>query len=305
MQKLNNFLTVTRAWSLPISIFSCLIPFIFGWVEKGHVLAGIGAMAGVILAHLGANLADDFFDYRKIVKEFGENFNRDELGLQKEKCLLITQGVFSHRQVGLLSLLLFFIAFLIGCYFAYTVGFDVIYIAIATFVLSLLYSKFTYCGFGEIAIGIIFCPLLYMGMYYVMTGHYSMPLLLVSIAVMPMLLGILFNHTMLDFDFDSNHRKVTLCSILGSREKAWKMLCFFELAPYLLVTAAILGGYLSKWFLFVWLSLPYAICVLYLIKQVLKQRPDDFFKYFNPPMKLFVFFSVLIMIAKGFTAIFL
>ena len=304
MQKINKFLTLTRAWSLPISIFSCLIPFIFGWAENGHVMAGIGAAVGVVLAHLGTNLADDFFDYRKIVKEFGENFNRDELGLQKEKCILITNGDFSINQVGFLSLFLFFIAFLIGCYFAYSVGFHVIYIAIATFIMSLLYSKFTYCGLGEIAIGIIFCPLLYMGIFYVMTGHYSMPLLLVSIAVMPMLVGILFNHTMLDFDFDFNHQKVTLCSILGSRTRAWKMLCLLELLPYLLIALAVLFGYLSMWFMFTWLSLPYAICVLYLIKQVLKERPDDFFKYFNPPMKLFVFFSVLIMIAKGFTAIF-
>ena len=304
MQKINNFLTLVRVWSLPISIFSCLLPFVFGLCEKGNFLYGILATIGVILAHMASNLADDFFDYKKIVKEFGVNFDRDALGLQKDKCLLITLGIFTINQVGFLFLLLFFIAFLIGCYIALNVGFDVIYIAVAAFILSILYSKFTYCGLGEIAIGIIFCPLLYMGIFYSMTGHYSLPLLLVSIAVMPMLVGILFNHTMLDFDFDFNHQKVTICSMLGSRQRAWQMLRVMELLPYFLILLGHLYGYLSKWFLFVWLSLPYAMCVLYIIKHVLNKKPEDFLKYFKPPMKLFVYFSMLLMVARGFTMIF-
>ena len=129
------------------------------------------------------------------------------------------------------ALILLVFVILVGIFFAYKVGFDVIWIAIITFILSILYSKFTYCGLGEIAIGIIFCPLLYNGIYYVMTSHYSQEIFWLSLTVMPILIGVLYNHTMLDFDFDSNHNKITLCSLLKSRQKAFKLFCLLELLP--------------------------------------------------------------------------
>lgn len=300
MQKIGNFCQLTRAWSLPISLFSCFLPFFWCVFEGGNILYGILAIIGVILAHLGANLADDFFDYKKIVKDFGINFDREKLGLQKEKCRLISDGIFTINQVGILSLILFFVAFLIGMFFAGVVGIDVIYIAIVTFILSVFYSKFTYIGLGEIVIGLIFCPLLYMGICYVMTGGYSLQLLWISFAVMPILIGVLYNHTMLDFDFDSKHNKITLCSILGSRQKAFKMLCFLELAPFFIISVLAFFNLISSYFFFVVLALPYAFCVLYLISQVLEEKPEDFFKYFKPPMKLLVFFTILLIIAKAF-----
>lgn len=300
MQKINNFLELTRAWSLPISIFSCLLPFCWAAFDGGNLLYGILAIIGVIFAHLAANLADDFFDYKKIVKDFGINFDREKLGLQSEKCRLISNGTFSINQVCIISLSLFLIAFLIGLFFTFNVGNNVIYIAVITFLLSVLYSKFTYIGLGEIVIGLIFCPLLYMGIYYVMTGEYSTQLLLISFAVMPILIGVLYNHTMLDFDFDSKHNKITLCSILGSRQKAFKLLCFFELAPFFIISFLAFFNQISSYFFFVVLALPYAFCVLYLISHVLNEKPADFFKYFKPPMKLLVFFTVLLIISKAF-----
>lgn len=304
MQKINNFLELTRAWSVPISLFSCLLPFFYALFDGGNITYGIIAIFTVILVHLAANLADDYFDYKKITKEFGKDFDREKLGLQKEKCLLITKGIFTKKQVILISLSFFFIAFLVGLFFAYKVGFDVIYIAIVTFILSILYSKFTYCGLGEIAIGIIFCPLLYNGIYYVMTSHYSQEVFWLSLTVMLILIGVLYNHTMLDFDFDSNHNKITLCSLLKSRQKAFKLFCLLELLPFIIILTAIFTNHLSSWFLFSLLSIPYALCVLYLISQVLENKPEDFFKYFKPPMKLLVFFTTLLIISKAFSVYF-
>ena len=53
----------TRAYSLPMSIMSWSVPFVFGITDKGNILYGIIALIGIIFAHLGVNMFDDFVDF--------------------------------------------------------------------------------------------------------------------------------------------------------------------------------------------------------------------------------------------------
>ena len=68
MKKIMFFLECTRAYALPMSVIAWVVAFAFGISNKGNILYGIIALAGIICAHLGANLFDDVIDYKKYLK---------------------------------------------------------------------------------------------------------------------------------------------------------------------------------------------------------------------------------------------
>ena len=68
MKKILFWLKCARAYSLPMSITAWLVPFVFGLTNHGSFVYGIVALLGVIAAHLGANLFDDYMDYKRYIK---------------------------------------------------------------------------------------------------------------------------------------------------------------------------------------------------------------------------------------------
>jgi len=69
---LNRTITIlesSRVFSLPMTIFSWLVIFIFALLNSGNVLYGIIALIGLCFAHLGTNTIDDYFDYKFLIKQ--------------------------------------------------------------------------------------------------------------------------------------------------------------------------------------------------------------------------------------------
>ena len=58
----------SRIFSLPMTIFSWLVIFIYSLLNSGNALYGIIALVGLCFAHLGTNLIDDYFDYKSLIK---------------------------------------------------------------------------------------------------------------------------------------------------------------------------------------------------------------------------------------------
>ena len=261
----------TRAYSLPMSIMSWSVPFVFGITDKGNILYGIIALIGIIFAHLGVNMFDDFVDFL-IAKK---NANAEgEIVLQKGKCAYLLNKELTLKQLALVICVLFTLAVLCGLYLTVKTGFTVVIITAIAGVIGLLYPLLSFVALGEIAVGVIFAPLLYTGVYYVMTGGFSLELFPVAISTGILTIGLLHAHMFLDIDYDKPNNKRTLCLLAGSKENAVRNQLYIMALGYINIIAFVLMQKIANIYLITLLSLPTAV-MLYKIMRAGIINPDE------------------------------
>lgn len=257
-RKLSIWFIAVRGYSFPISIMSWVVPFIFSFLKGGNVFYGILALVAIVLLHAGSNIFDDVVDYymekRSIDKGLKQNFN-----FQKNKCVCIFDGSLTFKEYCFASFILFLIPLLIGLYFVLIYGTGLLPIIIITAILCLLYPILGSLGLGEVIVAVVFSPLLYLGVSYVMTGVYTIDVLLISISTGLLTVSVLHNHMLLDFKFDEKNRKITLCRLCKTQKRALYLLCFIILASYLNIIISVIFRLLSPIYLITLLSLPTAI----------------------------------------------
>lgn len=261
----------TRAYSLPMSIMSWSVPFVFGITDKGNILYGIIALIGIIFAHLGVNMFDDFVDFL-IAKK---NANAEgKIVLQKGKCAYLLNKELTLKQLALVICVLFTLAVLCGLYLTVKTGFTVVIITAIAGVIGLLYPLLSFVALGEIAVGVIFAPLLYTGVYYVMTGGFSLELFPVAISTGILTIGLLHAHMFLDIDYDKPNNKRTLCLLAGSKENAVRNQLYIMALGYINIIAFVLMQKIANIYLITLLSLPTAV-MLYKIMRAGIINPDE------------------------------
>ncbi len=262
-----------RVYSLPISIMSWLVPFLFAAINKGNIIYGFISLIGIIILHLATNLFDDTIDYLRekhaIDKGLKENFN-----FQKGKCFHIFNNDLTIKDYIIVSFLLFFIAFLIAIFFLNIYGIKLLFIIIPSIVLCLLYPILGCLGLGEVIVAVVFSPLLYLGVYFVMTGVFSLNVLVISISTGLLSVAVLHNHMLLDFEYDETNRKTTLCRICKTRKNALRLLGFIIFSAYLNIIIWVILKVLNPFYLTVLLSIPTAI-TLYKVMYIHINNPNE------------------------------
>lgn len=199
----------SRIFSLPMAILSWLVIFIYALKNGGNVLNGIVALVGVSFAQLATNLFDDYIDYKNLPPNS-----------QQAKCSYIKAGKVTLDDVLKVVVIYLIISCLTGLYLFLKCGLLVIGLAAIGGLITLLYPKMSQRGMSELAVGITFGPLLFEGVYFVMTGGFSIEVLVMSLAVVIFTIGLLYTHTILDYEGDMySHKKTLVCS-LGDKSKA-------------------------------------------------------------------------------------
>lgn len=291
-KKIKLFFVACRGYSLPISVMSWLVPFLYAIFSQGSLFFGIIALFGIIVLHLGSNIFDDAIDYTtekiKINKGLKKDFN-----FQQGKCQCIFDRKLTLKQYYIISFSLFSIAVGIAVYFFAIVGIKLLYIIIPTAVLCLLYPILGSLGLGEVIIAVIFSPMLYLGVYLVMTGTLNGNILLLSISTGLLTVAVLHNHMLADYKFDEKNRKITLCRICGSEKKAHKLLGIIILLAYINLAVCILLNKLSLYYLIPFLSTPLAINLY----KKMGDKNIDFLEKFMLPEKLLSVFTLLLCIS--------
>ena len=100
------FCTLTRAYSLPISVMSWLVPFLFALFNKGNVLYGIIALFGIVVLHLASNLFDDIIDYSRELWDIKRG-KKIDFNFQKGKCCCIIENKITFKKAILINIILF------------------------------------------------------------------------------------------------------------------------------------------------------------------------------------------------------
>lgn len=201
------FYTVSRGYSLPTSLTSWLLAFVYCSKLNGNILFGLIALIGITFAHLGENVLDDCIDTIKKVPK------------QKCKTEYLDKKIFSFKSIVIASIVYLSIAALVGLFLFIKCGWPVFVISFITAIIILLYPRLNHYSLGEVAVGLTYGILLFSGMSFVMLGSINLSLLLISVPVSLLVLNLLLAHSIMDFEFDLKNDKKTLCVRLGSAEK--------------------------------------------------------------------------------------
>jgi len=270
------FRNLVEAFRLPF-VGASILPFIFGSVinRKNFNLSGfILGFFAVLSMHISANLINDYADSRSGVDWQDKNSYKFFGGSK-----FIQQNIFSER---------FYLKFAI--FFAIVSAFSVLLLSLVlkTFlvvfiygfviVLSWVYSvsplRLSYHKVGEIAIFILFGPVLVMGGYFIQTRIFpDLKAFLLSVPFGFFTTAILFANEVPDFSDDNKVGKNTLVSVIGVN----KSFLFYYLlvgAGFLLILINILAGFLSPW-----ASLAFILIIpAYSAAKIIKNYSDSKFR---------------------------
>ena len=217
-----------------MSITNWLVVFILALANNGNIFFGILALIGFIFAHLGTNVFDDVVDeYFKVPK-------------QKYKSTHLENGETNLKTILILAIVYFAIALLIGGYLFLKMGFPVLILAVIGGGIALLYPKLNNFALGELAVGLTFGPLLFAGIYFVMTGNITSQVIFVSIPVAIFTIFVLMIHALMDYDFDIKSGKKTFAILAGNKNTALNLIFSMVLAAYILTIILVFCGYLPK-----------------------------------------------------------
>jgi len=242
-----------------MTIMSWLVVFTFSLMRGGDARYGLLALPGICLAHLAANVFDDYFDYKSLIRQV--DFDKQEYlkNSQKTKCRYIVSGRMEENEVIALALIYSAIACIIGLFFYIKCGIGVIYFALAGGVITILYPLLSKIRFSEIAVALAYGPALFGGIYYVMTKTYSAEVFILSIPTMFVTVILLYIHTVMDFDFDLNEGHNTLANLFNSQLDSLVILKCLMVLAYISPVLLCIFDILDWQIFFVYLTIPLAV----------------------------------------------
>ena len=219
----------SRPYTIPITTLNFLVVFVYALFNNGNITTGILAYIGVSLVHLATNLSDDYFDYKKLI-------NNSDFCAKDCKCAYLRDGRATICDLRNTIIIMISVAGLIGLILFFMAGFYVILFALAMLPIAVFYSKLSSKGLGDLAVITAYGPLMYGGVYYVMTKSLCAEVFILSLACAIIVETVLYAHMLMDFKDDIDANKTTLCTKLKTPQNALKFLLGLYICAYIFMT---------------------------------------------------------------------
>lgn len=264
---ISRWLISTRAAVLIMTFISAALAGLFALRDQGfQFLPWLALTLGLILAHASNNIFNDFTDYVRGVDK--DNYYRNIYGAQP-----IASGLMTRRQHLTYFAVTALIALAFGLYLLWYTGFSgTAWILLALGAFFLLFYTWPLKGLalGEIAVLIVWGPLMIGGGYFVLTQQWSW---FVVIASLPYVLGVttvIFGKHIDKLDMDKKKGIHTLPVVIGEKASRYAVLAMM-VAPYLITLYLILARFFTPVMLIVFLALP---SFLKIYPVFLKPKPE-------------------------------
>jgi len=248
------------AWWLairPATLTASAAPVLVGsgaaWAEGAFAIGpAIAAMIGAFLLQIGANFANDVFDFER-----GAD-NSERLGPQRAT----QQGWISAAQMKRAMWLAFAGATAVGLYLTWVAGWPVLALGVLSIAAAYLYTggpkPYGYLGLGDLSVFLFFGPGAVAGTYYVQALEVSQLALLASLPIGALATAILVVNNLRDIETDARANKRTLAVRIGDRPTRTYYLVLLAVA-YAVPVVIWWRGLADGWVLLPWLSLPLAV----------------------------------------------
>jgi len=225
---ISKWLISTRAAVLVMTLISAALAGLFAWRDGSFVLVPWLALTlGLILAHASNNIFNDYTDFVRGVDK--DNYFRTIYGAQP-----VASGLMTKRQHLAYFAVTGVLALAFGLYLVFiNAGDPVIRILLGLGAFFVLFYTWPlkYIALGELAVLIVWGPLMIGGGYYVLAHHWNWN---VVIASLPYVLGVttvIFGKHIDKCQIDKEKRIYTLPVLIGEQAARYSVLAMMIL-PY-------------------------------------------------------------------------
>ena len=264
---ISKWLISTRAAVLIMTFISAALAGLFAWRDNSFsFLPWLALTLGLILAHASNNIFNDYTDFVRGVDK--DNYYRNIYGAQP-----VASGLMTKRQHLTYFAVTVLMALGLGLYLAFYTGFNTttwILIGLGAFFLLFYTWPLKGMAMGELAVLIVWGPLMIGGGYYVLTQQWNWN---VVVASLPYVLGVttvIFGKHIDKLDMDKVKGIHTLPVVIGEKVSRYAVLAMM-IAPYLFTLYLIVIRFFTPVMLIVFLALP---TFLQIYPKFLKPKPE-------------------------------
>ncbi len=280
MNRIGFWFKNARAISLPQSLLPAFAAVAVASASDGFSwLTAIFCIVGVVFAHLGMNLADDWFDYRVQSAEMRKKLASEGIRARMVKYPYLTSGEATPRELLAVSCIFLAVAAVCGVAVALLCGWKILWFALAGFIIGMSYSgaplRLGFCGFGELVIFLMFGPLLMTGIYFACTGTVSNEIALMSVAVGLLVTNIVYSHSIMDAEHDIKVGKRTMAHVMGSRKGRIALSTVLNIMPSVLIIVGVVIGWIHWAYLFCLVTLPASVWLVRSLADFAFERPVE------------------------------
>jgi 1,4-dihydroxy-2-naphthoate octaprenyltransferase len=269
---ISKWLISTRAAVLIMTFISAAVA---GILAYQHAMFNLGMWLlmtiGLIMAHATNNLLNDYTDYVRGVDH--DNYFRAQYGPQP-----LEHGLMTKRQLLTYAAVTGLIALACGAALIYLRGgLTLLLLGLGAFFVLFYTYPLKYFAMGEIAVLIVWGPLMIAGGYYVVTGVWDWNVVLASLPYALGVTTVIFGKHIDKFKSDKEKHIYTLPVLLGER-LARQFVIGMTVLQYLLVIYLVITGFFSPVLLIVLLALPTFLRYFWPIYRQEKpeSRPEDY-----------------------------
>lgn len=276
MNTIHFWLKNSRDISLPQSSLPCLTAIVLCIGQEGFVWwLALPVLLGVCAAHLGMNLADDYFDYRHDSR-LRSDISSKSIRARMEKCSYIQSGATTVHALGwavvcflAFAALMGLTAFLAqGLLHGWQAALGIVLYAVLGLLVGINYSgkplELGFHGLGELVIGLMFGPINMLGVQAAMTGQlFSWQMLCMGIGVGCLVINIVYVHSVMEVSADAELGKMTFARLLRKPALMIAFVAVFALMPFVMLGVGIALGWWSPWYLLTLLTLPMSVYLIY------------------------------------------
>ncbi len=210
--RVRAWVLASRPKTLPVAIAPILIGSAMAWDDGGfHSGAALIAAACALLITIGTNLCNDYADF------ISGADTEDRKGPTR-----VTQaGLIAPGHVKAATILVFFLATVLGIYLVDRGGWGVLLIGLASIMAGILYTAgpwpYGYKGLGDVFVLIFFGPVAVAGTYYVQTLELTSTVIIAGFAPGLLSVAILTVNNIRDIAGDRKVNKKTLVVRFGRK----------------------------------------------------------------------------------------
>ena len=276
MSKIGFWIKNARSISLPQSALPCLTAVVLCIGQEGFLWwLALPVLLGICAAHLGMNLADDYFDYKHDSRTRAD-ISSTSVRARMEKCHYLGEGKAIVSQLG--WAIVFFLGFaaLMGAtafaaqwlIHGWQAAMGIVIYAVLGLVVGINYSgkplELGYHGLGELVIGLMFGPLNMLGVQAALTGTpFSWQMLCMSVGIGCMVTNIVYVHSVMEVNADAELGKMTFARLLKNKAVMIIFIGFFALMPFAMLALGIAMGWWSVWYLLTLATLPISVYLIH------------------------------------------
>jgi 1,4-dihydroxy-2-naphthoate octaprenyltransferase len=224
-----------RPKTLPAGVVPVLVGGVMAFGDgKFHLFSFLAALFGSIMIQVGANFANDLFDFKK------QSDTSERIGPMR-----VTQaGLATPRQMTAATIIVFSLAVLAGVYLVYRGGWPIVVIGLVSIACAILYTAsplaLGYLGLGDVFVLIFFGPVALAGTYYVQALDISLPIILAGIPFGMISNAILTVNNLRDIETDKKSGKKTLAVRFGRTFARYEYLAMLLGAAVMAVSLSII-----------------------------------------------------------------